>query len=176
MLSCVVEFEQFADEVGPRLRAGLVAAYGPVDGLDAAAEALAYGWEHRDELSSMLNPAGYLYRVGQSAARRARRRPPRLPVPSQAELPDFEPGLVPALQQLTEPQRVCVLLVHSFGWSQVDTADLLGVGPSTVRTHLARGLSKLRNALEVEHDIHIDASLLTADRVFENTPGLTIHQ
>jgi predicted nucleic acid-binding protein len=24
--------------------------------------------------------------------------------------------------------------------------------------------------------IHIDASLLTADRVFENTPGLTIHQ
>lgn len=153
MLLCDVGFEQFADEVGPRLRAGLVAAYGPIDGLDAAAEALAYGWEHWDELSSMLNPAGYLYRVGQTAARRERRQPPQLPVPDPVEMPDFEPGLVPALEQLTEPQRVCVMLVHSFGWSQVDVADLLGVGESTVRTHLSRGLNKLRDAFEVEHDV-----------------------
>ncbi|WP_350170192.1 RNA polymerase sigma factor [Ilumatobacter fluminis] len=139
--------------MGPRLRAGLVAAYGPIDGLDAAAEALAYGWEHWDELSSMLNPAGYLYRVGQTAARRERRQPPQLPVPDPVEMPDFEPGLVPALEQLTEPQRVCVMLVHSFGWSQVDVADLLGVGESTVRTHLSRGLNKLRDAFEVEHDV-----------------------
>ncbi|MEQ9163039.1 MAG: sigma factor-like helix-turn-helix DNA-binding protein, partial [Ilumatobacter fluminis] len=121
--------------------------------LDAAAEALAYGWEHWDELSSMLNPAGYLYRVGQTAARRERRQPPQLPVPDPVEMPDFEPGLVPALEQLTEPQRVCVMLVHSFGWSQVDVADLLGVGESTVRTHLSRGLNKLRDAFEVEHDV-----------------------
>lgn len=148
-----MEFEQFAEEVGPRLRAALVDAYGPVDGLDAAADAVAYGWEHWDELSSMLNPAGYLYRVGQSAARQSRRRPPSLPVPGPVELPEFEPGLIPALEQLTEPQRVCVMLVHSFGWSQVDTADVLGVGESTVRTHLSRALSKLRVALEVETDV-----------------------
>lgn len=147
-----MEFEDFAETAGPRLRAGLVAAYGPTDGLDAAAEALAYGWEHWDRLGSMLNPAGYLYRVGQTAARRARRRPPDLPVPDPVELPDFEPGLVPALEQLTEPQRVCVMLVYSFGWSQAATADLLNVDPSTVRTHLARGLRKLQDALEVERD------------------------
>lgn len=58
MLSCGVEFEEFAEAVGPRLRAGLVAAYGPTDGLDAAAEALAYGWEHWDRMGSMLNPDG----------------------------------------------------------------------------------------------------------------------
>jgi len=34
------------------------------------AEALAYAWENWDRLSSMKNPVGYLYRVGQSRARR----------------------------------------------------------------------------------------------------------
>lgn len=138
--------------VGPRLRAGLVAAYGPNDGLDAAAEALAYGWEHWERLGTMLNPAGYLYRVGQTAARRSRQPLPRLPVPDPVELPEFEPGLASALEQLTEPQRVCVMLVYSFGWPQVDAADLLNIDPSTVRTHLARGLSKLQAALEVERE------------------------
>jgi hypothetical protein len=66
-----VEFEEFAESTGPRLRAALVAAYGPTDGLDAAAEALAYGWER---LGSMLNPAGYLHRVGQTAARSGQSR------------------------------------------------------------------------------------------------------
>jgi DNA-directed RNA polymerase specialized sigma24 family protein len=42
-----------------------------------------------------------------------------------------------------------VLLVHAFAWSQADTADALGIDPSTVPTHLARGLDKLQHALEV---------------------------
>ena len=46
MLYLDVTFEEFASTVGVRLRAGLVAAYGPDLGLDVAAEALAYGWEH----------------------------------------------------------------------------------------------------------------------------------
>jgi len=56
----------FVERTGSRLRAALVAAYGPDVGADAAAEALAYGFEHWDELESMSNPAGYLYRVGQT--------------------------------------------------------------------------------------------------------------
>lgn len=152
MLLCVVEFKEFAETTGPSLRAALVSAYSTTDGLDAAAEALAYGWERWDQLGSMLNPAGYLYRVGQTAAKRAPRKAPLFPVPDSVELPEFEPGLAAALEQLTESQRVCVMLVHSFGWSQIDTAELLNVDPSTVRTHLSRGLAKLQDALEVEHD------------------------
>jgi DNA-directed RNA polymerase specialized sigma24 family protein len=128
----------------------LVAAYGPEVGADAAAEALAYGWEHWSRLAAMANPAGYLYRVGQTAARRARRPQGYLPAPASDELPEVEPRLVPALEELTEMQRTCVLLVHAFGWSQTETAELLDVDPSTVRTHLARGLGKLQAALEVE--------------------------
>ena len=146
-------FELFAKESGPRIRAGLVAAFGPDIGADAAADALAYGWENWKRLSKMDNPAGYLYRVGQTSARRAHRRPRFLPSPPPQELPNFEPGLLPALEELTEPQRVSVLLVHAFGWTQAATAELLDVDPSTVRTHLSRGLKKLQAALKVEPSV-----------------------
>jgi DNA-directed RNA polymerase specialized sigma24 family protein len=74
VLSLAVAFEDFAATVGLHLRVALVAAYGPEVGLDAAAEAIAYGWQHWERVGVMSNPAGYLYRVGQSAARREFRR------------------------------------------------------------------------------------------------------
>ena len=153
MLSCGVSYEMFVERNGSRLRAALVAAYGPDVGADAAAEALAYGFEHWDELGSMSNPVGYLYRVGQSEARRHFRPERFLPVAASPGLPEFEPGLAPALESLTEPQRIGVVLVHALGWSLVDTADVLDVDVSTVRTHIARGLAKLRTALEVTVDV-----------------------
>jgi RNA polymerase sigma factor (sigma-70 family) len=144
-----VTFDEFAGSEGVRLRAALVAAFGPQVGLDAAAEAIAYGWEHWTRLRSMDNPSGYLYRVGQNAARRSFRRAALLPVPSADELPAFDPGLLPALARLTESQRVAVVLVHGYGWSQTETARLLDVSHATVRTHLARALAHLQKALEV---------------------------
>ncbi|MCP4967042.1 MAG: sigma-70 family RNA polymerase sigma factor [bacterium] len=145
-----MSFESFVESAGPRLRAALVAAYGPDDGADAAAAALGYGWENWERLSAMANPAGYLYRVGQTTARRSTPRQGFLPPPPPQELPSFEPGLLPALEDLSEPQRVAVVLVHGFGWTQADVAELLEVTPSTVRTHLGRALTKLQAALEVE--------------------------
>jgi DNA-directed RNA polymerase specialized sigma24 family protein len=142
-----VRYETFVERNGARLRAALVAAYGPDVGADAAAEALAYGFEHWDELEPMANPAGYLYRVGQTEARRHHRVPPLLPARPAAGLPHFEPALAPALQALTEAQRVSVVLVHAFGWTLTDTASVLSVDVSTVRTHIARALAKLRDAL-----------------------------
>jgi RNA polymerase sigma factor (sigma-70 family) len=149
MLSLGVSFDQFAAMAGPRLRAGLVAAYGPEVGADATAEALAYAWEHWQRIREMANPAGYLYRVGQTAARRARRPQGFLPQPDTRDLPAFEPGLLPALEALSELQRSCVVMVHAFGWSQAEVAELLDISPSTVRTHLARGLTRLQQRLEV---------------------------
>jgi DNA-directed RNA polymerase specialized sigma24 family protein len=153
MLLIVVSFETFAREHGPRLRAGLVSAYGPDVGLDAAAEAMAYGFEHWHRLSEMGNPSGYLYRVGQTAARRSRRRGPALPAPEPSTMPMIEPGLAPALNDLSELQRTCVLLVHAFGWTRVEAALLLGIDESSVRTHIRRGMSKLQGALEENRDV-----------------------
>ena len=146
-----MSFEEFAASVGPRLRAGLVAAYGPDVGREAAAEALAYGWEHWARVGGMDNPAGYLYRVGQTAARRERRPHGFLPQPAPAELPAFEPRLLPALEALSELQRSCVVMVHAYGWTHAEVAELLEISTSTVRTHLARGLTRLQRQLEVAH-------------------------
>ena len=153
MLYLVVEFETFVDQRASSLRVALVSAYGSEAGLDAAAEAMAYGFEHWDRLSAMANPSGYLYRVGQTAARRARRIPPLLPAPPPATIPELDPGLVPALDELSEAQRTCVLLVHAFGVSIVETAELLEIDESTVRTHVRRAMKRLKTALEVESDV-----------------------
>lgn len=146
-------YDDFVLSIGARLRAALVSAYGLEVGIEATSEALAYGWEAWDRLQTMENPVGYLYRVGQTAAARARRPAPVLDRPDPYELPDFEPGLVPALEQLSDQQRVCVLLVHAHGWSQVDTAELLDIRPATVRTHLERGMARLQELLKVSPDV-----------------------
>lgn len=147
-------FEEFATTTARRVRAALVAAYGPDVGIDAAAEAMAYGWENWDRLEAMSNPAGYLFRVGQTAARSLRRPHGLLPEPPAHEMPHIEPALVPALNQLSEHQRICVVLVHGFGWSQVEVAELLDIAPPTVRTHLSRALARLKTSLEVAHDAY----------------------
>jgi DNA-directed RNA polymerase specialized sigma24 family protein len=152
MLSSRVRYESFVECNGNRIRAALVAAYGADVGADAAAEALAYGFEHWAELDGMSNPAGYLYRVGQTEARRHLRPAPMLPRAPAAGMPHFEPALAPALEALTEAQRSIVIMVHALGWTLTDTAEILGLDVSTVRTHIARAMKKLRKALEVTLD------------------------
>ena len=44
-------------------------------------------------------------------------------------------------------------MVHGLGYSEREVADLLGISRWSVRTHAERGLSKLRNALEVKIDV-----------------------
>lgn len=150
VLSLAVAFEDFAATVGLHLRVALVAAYGPEFGRDAAAEAIAYGWQNWERVGAMSNPAGYLYRVGQSAARREfKRRDAFMPGEPDPVLPDFDPGLIPALRSLTEHQRVALVMVHGFGWSQAEVAEVLSVSPSTVRTHIARAIAHMKEALEV---------------------------
>ena len=77
------------------------------------AEASLYAWEHSDRVRMMDNPAGYLWRVGQSRSR-ARRRPVVFPPAGQGGMPEVEPKLPEALASLTERQRCCVLLTQAF--------------------------------------------------------------
>jgi DNA-directed RNA polymerase specialized sigma24 family protein len=63
-------FTDFMEDAEPRLRHALCAAFGGDQGRDAAAEALAYGWEHWARVREMENPAGYLWGVGRNHARR----------------------------------------------------------------------------------------------------------
>jgi DNA-directed RNA polymerase specialized sigma24 family protein len=137
-----------------RLRQLLVARYGWELGVEAWQEAIAYAWEHRDDIASMENPFGYLYRVGQTSVRRGRRlrRRVTLPTPSPSRLPDVEPGLPAALERLSSKQRLAVLLVHAHGWTHAEAARALEIDVSTLRNHVRRGMAKLRIELGVHDD------------------------
>lgn len=127
----------------------LVARYGADIGRDVTAAALAYGWEHWSRIGAMENPAGYLYRVGQSKARRWLRPKIAFPAPADVGLPWVEPGLPKALRALTANQRQAVVLVHGYGYTHAEVAELLGLSRSSVQNHVERGLSKLRSEFEV---------------------------
>jgi RNA polymerase sigma-70 factor (ECF subfamily) len=142
------EFEDFFERVEPKLRTALIAVFGQEAGRDAAAAALAYGWEHWDRISGMDSPVGYLYRVGRSSQRR--RKEPRWTEAPQDHTPHFEPGLPTAIAALSEKQRLAVVLVHAYGWNRRETADIVGISVSSIDTHLSRGLSRLRKSLGAE--------------------------
>ena len=102
----------------------------------------------------MDNPAGYLWRVGQSSARRAtqHRRWLSSDTPDQTSFATeqrIEPRLTPAMERLSTRQRTAVLLVHGFGYSLSETAELMNCRIRTLRHHLDRGLRKLRQDLGV---------------------------
>lgn len=146
-------FTRFVKETEPRLSYALAAAYGFEIGADATADALAWGWEHWPELQGKRNPAGYLYRVGQSKARRYHRSQmffPEIPAP---EVPSVEPGLIHALASLSQNQRVSVVLIYGMDYSEREVADILGISRWSVRTHAERGMRRLRSALGVTADV-----------------------
>jgi DNA-directed RNA polymerase specialized sigma24 family protein len=147
------EFTRFVKEVEPRLSYAFYAAYGPEVGSEFAAEALVYAWEQWPRIREMENPAGYLYRVGQSKARWYHRAQVRFPQPSSSTIPEVEPKLPKALRHLTRNQRLAVVLVYGLEWTEDEVATLIGRSRSTVRTHLERGLTRLRDDLEVTIDV-----------------------
>ncbi len=112
-------FTEFVQDAEPRLRRALLGAVGLDATPDAVAEALAYAWANWDRISTMDNPVGYLYRVGQTSTRS--KKVPILPPPDPAVMPEVEPRLIEALD----------------------------ISASAVGTHVSRGIDKLRNQLEV---------------------------
>ncbi len=120
-------------------------------GAEALSDALFHLVEHRDRVLAMDNPGGYLFAVGRQRALAAHRRPPAplCPSPAVAGIPDIEPGLIVALEGLSERQRLCVVIVHAFGYRNQEVADLIGISVDSVQTHGRRALTRLRKNLGV---------------------------
>jgi RNA polymerase sigma-70 factor (ECF subfamily) len=135
----------------PDLERALVARFGLNDGMDAASVAIGYAYQNWERLGSMENPAGYLYRVGVSSARRthSRRRRTELLVrdPVTVDQP-ADVDLQQALARLRPEQRVAVVLVYAHGHSYAEAAEILDVPVTTITNHLNRGLARLRRFLE----------------------------
>jgi DNA-directed RNA polymerase specialized sigma24 family protein len=144
------EFERFAADARPRLVRAFVPSRGVDGAADAASEALAYAFEHWNDVKAKANPVGWLYRVGQSRTRT--RKTPPLPRPESVGVPDIEPRLVPALMTLPETQRTAVWLVHACQWTYSEVAEAMETSTSMVGNHVSRGVKQLRQHLEVESD------------------------
>ena len=145
MTSMEEDFEVFVTDVRPQLTRALTGHLPRSEVGDAVAEALAYAWEHRTRVLAMERPAGYLYRVAQSRARR--RKQGLLPWSTDDGLPHIEPGLPAALATLSPSQAEAVWLVHGAGMSQVEAAEAMDISPSTIANHLQRGMARLRDHL-----------------------------
>lgn len=140
-------FDEFVRVDGERLRRVLVARWGVEVGNDLHADAMARVWQDWDRLASMSNPAGYAYRVAQSASRhhtRWRRRVvlPREDVAGVHE--DHGGDIFLSLGALKPLQRTCVVLVHAHGWSYAEVAEILGISIAAVTNHVHRGMQQLR--------------------------------
>lgn len=144
-------FAQFIEPAAVTLRRALVARNGVEDGCDAAAEAIAWAWEHRVEVEAMSNPLGYLFRVGQSSLRRERRIRSRRGQwrvePFVDATAGFDPDLFAGLRRLTADQRTAVVLVHMYGFGYREVADVLDISEAAVTNHVYRGLRRLRQLL-----------------------------
>lgn len=142
------------DEIEERLAAAFLARYGSDVGAEVTAETMAWAWEHQAELAEMKNPAGYLFRVGQSKSRRFirwRREQVRFPKEPVHESNHWtEPALPAALSRLKDEERVSVVLVHCFQWTYAEVCELLDLPLHTVRNRIHRGLEQLRGDLGVE--------------------------
>jgi RNA polymerase sigma factor (sigma-70 family) len=145
-------FSDFVDASEAPLRHALIAQFGGETGREAASEALLYGLENWDRIGVMDNPAGYLFRVGQRWGRRSRPRTFSLGVVHSEDSAWFEPGLVPALDALSDKQRVAVVLRHGSDMGYSEIAELTGMSETAVRKNVERALAALRKALEVSGD------------------------
>ena len=144
-------FEEFFARSERPVRFALSARFGFEVGREATADAMTYAWEHWDRVAMMDNPTGYVYRVGERLGRRIAGRPRAVDfTPSQVDPAPFEPGLAPALAELSSRQRTCVVLVHALGWTHKETAALLGLSPSSVQKHVERGVEALRRVMGVD--------------------------
>jgi len=139
------------EELDRRMRVAFLARYGSDVGNEVASEVMAWAWEHRSRLEEMDNPAGYLFRVGQSKSRRYFRwKKERIKLPAEQGKEQStwsEPGLPAALASLGTEQRTAVILVHCLQWTYAEVSELLDLPLHTVRNHIHRGLTTLRHEL-----------------------------
>jgi DNA-directed RNA polymerase specialized sigma24 family protein len=140
-------FDTLIDEIRARLLPALVSKWGIEVGSDLSSDVEEYAWEYQRKVIGMDNPLGYLSRVAQSKSRRHVRWMSRTTFLSR--FPDIvheDSKLHDTLQLLAglkPDQRVCVMLVHAFGWTHAEVAELLGVTRAVVNHHVHRGITRL---------------------------------
>lgn len=112
-------------------------------------------WERWDRVGSLKDPVGYLYRTAMNGFRQSYRRA-KLAVRRTAGLTPVDDGLaqveardeaIRAMATLSRRQRAVVVLTDLLGYRSDETAQILGLRPSTVRMHLSRAHAALKKTM-----------------------------
>lgn len=119
---------------------------------DIAAEALTRAWSRWDVLESQ-RPGAWVVTVATNLAIDAvRRRIPMTEAPTSTDSPEdrivIRAVLTNALQTLPSRQRMAIVLRFVAELSVDEIADALCVSQGTVKTHLHRGIGRLRQVLD----------------------------
>lgn len=135
------------DEAQDLVQAGLLQVYLAWHRLETDEPPYAYAFTVITRLN--LNHKRRRSREAQAFAKVRARSPVALDSMSGApQPPDW---LIAGLATLSVRQRSAVTLVHAWGYSIDETAELMACSRNSVRTHLARGLQTLRKAAVPPH-------------------------
>lgn len=151
----VITFDEFFGADYERIAKALAVSLGDDHlGRDAASEGFAKALQRWNRVQHYANPAGWVYRVGlnwaRSRRRKSRREVARSTMHSEPSVTDFgghEPGLAPALAQLSVDHRAVVVARYYLDWSEAQIAASLDIKPGTVKSRLSRAIDELAAAL-----------------------------
>jgi len=151
-----VENEEFSQAIlgmmGTLYRVAATQLRQRADREDAVQECLRKAWEHRHRLRDERYLQTWVIRILLNECHTMQRRMART-VPAgevSPEQPRREGRLKAALLQLDERYRTPILLHHIEGYSIAETASILRVPQSTVKTWLSRGRKALKRILNEE--------------------------
>jgi RNA polymerase sigma factor (sigma-70 family) len=149
----------FRSTFEPVARAAALVARDAGVGQELAQEAFFRMYERWSTFESGEHARRFAYRVAINLARSHLRKHLRVtlagldPVRDRsqpAETNDAWLSIVSSLAQLSPRQRAAVVLVDYVGMESVEAAEVLGVSAATVRAHLMRGRTALRERIGEE--------------------------
>jgi RNA polymerase sigma factor (sigma-70 family) len=113
--------------------------------------------EVQQRWSGLLNPGGYLRTAVINGARRRGRRERRrreivrrnhLQLAGETAAADIYDHTLQVLDALPESQRAALVLAYYGGLGSAEIAEAMGCRPGTARSHVHRGLKRLRRELD----------------------------
>ncbi len=147
------DFDRLFREDGPRVWRTIYAFTGGRRDVaeEAVAEAFARALQHA---GGIRDPIAWIYRTAFRIAREEMRRDARhgAAVDTGAEDAAGTGELMRALRQLSPNQRAAIVLRYEADLPVDDVARRMGIAAPTVRVHLHRGRTRLRELLGSEED------------------------
>jgi RNA polymerase sigma factor (sigma-70 family) len=146
----------FRSTFTPVARAAALVARDSGVGQELAQEAFFRVYERWGRLESEEHARRLAYRVAVNLARSHLRKHVRVALagldpardrPQPAETNDAWLSIVASLGELSPRQRAAVVLVDYVGMGSSEAADVLGIAAATVRAHLKRGRTALRERI-----------------------------